>query len=306
MKQKKIVLGLLGSWLICASAAFAEFSLESPILSNYALSIQETRFSFATSGYLTEGPVRASGQPIDFSSLIKEAYLKGGFFASITGCFPGIDHCGFDVRRFSSQQISIDTILDLSSAVEVNSADIVAVAQSTIGDLGFEIIDTPGGQSVKISVVHGAMSFLRSQAEARTDNLAVKYLDHWHEKINSRSIVHRLITKYGETPFCYVSSRTWLSDENIEIYVGDGGISECLPQSFYTAVSLYPTLFETPSLGNLSMKYTAPTFADRLYVDILYNADFPIDRNLEEMKKFWSENVVNFWRAQMDGELDDR
>ena len=42
------------------------------------------------------------------------------------------------------------------------------------------------------------------------------------------------------------------------------------------------------------MKYTAPTFADRLYVDILHNADFPIDRYLEEIKNFWSENAVNF------------
>lgn len=306
MQYKRLFLGQLGGCLICASAAVAEFSLESPILDNYALSTQKSLFAFADSGEITEGPVRAPDQPIDFSSIIKEAYLKGGFFDSITGCFPKIDYCGFEARRFSSQQISIDTILDSSSSDSENNTDIVAVAQSTIGDLGFEINAAQAGQSARITIIHGGMDFLRNQAESRADNLAIQALDHWLEENSSRSLLQRLIPQNGEKPFCYVSSRTWSREETIEIYVGDDGVLKCLPQSYYTAIGLYPTLFETPSLGNLSMKYTVPTFADRLYVDILYSEDFPINHGLEEMQKFWSENAVSSWREQMEGELGDR
>lgn len=300
MKRSRTLANLVAILLLSSSPSLAEIGLNSEIVDQYALSIQSDRFSFSDSGELQAGPIRAPGQPIDFSSIIKEAYLQGGFIDSITGCFSGIDYCDFEVRRLKVRQVSIDTVIEDQQS-EIDAAKIISIAKSTIGDLGFTITQRKIGIPATITVIHGSEAFLRDKAGNRSVSLALKALDNWIDEGGNKSIIQGGWKK----PFCYLSSKDWSTSESLQIYIGSDGIDGCLPQSYFSAIGLYPTLFETPSLGNLSMRYSVPTFADRLYVSILYHHGFPIDGDQVSMARFWDENAVSVWKSEIQRELDD-
>ena len=44
------------------------------------------------------------------------------------------------------------------------------------------------------------------------------------------------------------------------------------------------------------MEYTAPTFTDWLYADVLYDGDFPILEDIDNIAEFWEKHAVHVWR----------
>jgi hypothetical protein len=306
--DKNLKMSKYGLIFSCISAlstipALADINLDNPIIDRITLEAQDDRFEFNNDGLLMTGPTRALGQPIDFSSIIKEAYIKGGFFDSITGCFPKIDYCGFEVRKFSSRAIRLKSDLGPTASSEISMIDIVTITKSSIGLLGFEISQTQDQGRANVIVTVGSTDFIRTRADENSDNLVIQSLANWSSKDSDRSFIKKLLGTSEARPFCYVSTKSWLEQERVEIYANISGVSRCLPQSYFTAVGFYPTLFETPSLGNLSMQYTAPTFADQLYVDVLYNERFPLNLTIEKMKDFWIEESAKVWRKTLENDL---
>lgn len=298
LNRKSIIAFTIGIFT-SAIPAYAEFSQESPIYDSGAFSVQQELFEFSDEGNLVNGPRRGSGQPIDYSSIIKEVYLKGGFIDSVTGCAPGIDHCGFIVRKFPSKGLDVEIV---SEELGINDDQhfqnrALDTCERTLGKLGFELDVSNNSDPASIVLISGTEEFLRNQAQQRLDSLATRAIDSWKDEKDIFWLAARLFSKGTSVPFCYVSSANWLIKSQIEIYVDVESDADCLPRAYFTAIGFYPTLFETPSIGNLSSRYTSPTFADRLYVEILYNQDFPLDLGVDAIQAYWPQNAIEAWRA---------
>jgi hypothetical protein len=282
------------SYIGISGWAFSDILKTDPTVDGYAVQIQDDIFKFDSRGVLIEGPVRGSGDPIDYSSILKEAYLKLGFFQSVLGCFDENDDCRDVSRRFNKRALHLSGSQESGVISSHDFSEISRVGQNTLGALGFDVEAVPNHDMADILIVVGSKSYLLEKMKDHKDFLGIDRLSYWGEL--------RLSDK-ADPGFCYVSEREWDSRGDIYIYFDKEGISECLPGSFLNAIGLGSTWLEIPSVTDISEQFTSATFADVLYGRLLYHESFPIEGDLSDIANFWEDFAPPKWQNLVEQDL---
>jgi|GEM_PF-6609782 len=289
--------------VLLATSANAEFLQNSPLLDQHALGLQGQRFEFSTDGGLVKGPVRGEGDPIDYSSLLKEPYIKGGFENSVFGCFPNVEYCEQVPRRYETKNLKLGVYYEAGSVSEDGFDAISAIGDKSLAELGFNVEATPDKVNANIVLVIGSLEYISQKLSERSDRFGEMAIDQLEQSRDRQSIFSNLRAKLSTPSFCYVSGKSWAERQTMFVYLTPTGIETCLSQSFMTTIGLYPTAFDIPSLLNSELGYSSATFADVLFVRLLYHDEFPEDAALKQVQQFWTENAVDVWLELLEEDM---
>lgn len=280
--------------------ALAEISKENPILDPHALEIQSEVFAFASDGSLSSGIVRSTRDPLDYSSLLKESYLKSGFELSVYRCSNGIGDCRSQPRKFPSTEVSFGLLIEEGILNNQEYETISRVGTETLAATGFSVTPIRETLEADIILVVGGDHYLASKLAKVTRQSRRKIL----KQISAREFDGPLDMIFGgslmDDAFCYVSEDKWATDSQIYIFADANGLNSCLPQAFFNAVGVGPTWLDIPSVTDISRKHSAATFSDVLFVRILYGEDFASSLGLSEARNYWQEKSSAEWRILVD------
>ncbi|KZL17209.1 hypothetical protein PsAD2_03211 [Pseudovibrio axinellae] len=298
---------MLFGLVIGANPVHAELRLNDPIVdSSYALSYQEKLFSFDKDGVLASGPTRRKGEPVDYSSILKEVYMEGGFLWTLTECYALINYCTPLLRKYKSKDLYLKVLSEQDAISAKDLGDIEKVGKDTLIPLGFKIFLAPNTMDANLVIIAGSINDLTHEMQKREDLLARTAVEKWQSDEMTPYVFNGLFLARKNTPsFCYASTKDWAKRKKIWIYVSPSGIYQCLPQALLSAIGLYPTGLDIPSITDSSQKYKYPTFADLLFAKLLYDEKFPKQGGDDAVRKFWEQNVGSVWHQLVKDQLKD-
>lgn len=273
------------------NTVYAEVHKNDPIMDSYAIDLQEQHFLFDEVGKLVGGVTRGVGEPIDYSSLLKEVYLRSGFELSLLGC----SDCNKRTRKFSTKNLTLIEDYEESFFLNQKLDDIRKIRQASLDALGFNVEVVTQPIRAKIVVVLGSKNYLLKKMSKNSDKIAIEEIEHWYKTLAEQRFLSLMKLDNSVIPFCHVSEIKWAANKQIYIYLNTSGIDDCLSQSFLAAIGLKPTPLNIPSISDNRKKYRIATFTDFLYIRLLYHSQFPSSGNSEDIIKFWGEHAKSIW-----------
>ncbi|GFE65569.1 hypothetical protein KIN_26430 [Litoreibacter roseus] len=257
------------------------------------------KFQFEDNGELISGPVRARGEPIDYSELLDVELLKSGFLDSIYSCVEGIHYCDQTIFRQSSKSlplkvISEDGIFDLDAAELVHEAIL-----RTLATLGFEVPAEADENKSRITLYIGSIDYLQDKTKAQSDRYGFEHFERL-QKNRPISLVGQLLDRFQiEEPddyrSCYVSTRERAELDRITIYLEPNDLDICLAHSLMYSLGFGATGANLPTVTNVSGRFQAATLLDFMFVEWLYDEEFPTSSGIVPIKEFLehSQSSVN-------------
>lgn len=278
-----------------AQIAFAQISLESPILDRYAIELQSNEFKFDENGRLSSGLIRSLEDPIDYSSLLKASYLKSGFDLSVFRCSNGIGDCREVARKFPSTNLSFGLLVEDDFLTHDDYETLSNVGQVTLAATGFEVTPVHDTLEADIVLTVGSNPFLAKKLASITGQSRREIL----KQIDAHEFEGPLDMIFSGSinaeAFCYVSEAKWERDQQIFVFSSQDGLAKCLPQAMFNAIGIGPTWLDIPSITDISKDYSAATFSDVLFVRILYHPDIPDSVSLETAGEYWQQKSKSQW-----------
>ncbi|WP_139226430.1 hypothetical protein [Pseudovibrio ascidiaceicola] len=281
--------------------------MSDPIVdSNYALPHQQKLFSFDKNGILVAGPIRRKGEPIDYSSILKKVYMEDGFLWTLTACYEAIDYCETPFRRYRNRDLYLEMLSEQDVISTRDLGGIEEVGKDTLIPLGFKIFMAPNTSDTNLVIITGSTNYLTHEMQRREDLLAKTAVEKWQSDELTPALFDGLFLARKNTPsFCYASTKDWATRKKVWIYVSPSGIYQCLPQALLSAIGLYPTGLDIPSITDRSQKYKYPTFADLLFSKLLYDKNFPKEGDKDAVRRFWEQNVDSVWHQLVKEQMKD-
>ena len=285
--------------LVCsflAQVAHAQLSLESPILDPYAIKLQSNEFKFDENGKLSSGLVRSLEDPVDYSSLLSASYLKSGFDLSVFQCSNGIGECRTEARRFPSTQLSFGLLIEENSLADDDFESISFSGKETLAATGFAVMPIHETLEADIVLTVGSNRFLSRKLATISGQPRNEILKQIEDSEFEGPLDMIFSGSINKGSFCYVSEEKWERAQQIYVYSNQEGLAECLPQAMFNAIGLGPTWLDIPSATDISKDYSVATFADALFVRVLYHPNFPISASLNEANDFWQQVSKSEWQ----------
>lgn len=274
-----LVVSLALTFFLWGSASPSEtvldIKLSDPKLDAAEVERQQADFSFDQSGSLTRGPIRAINDPIDYSSILKSDVLLGAFEASLFNCIEGIRYCHRDIYRLSDETFALKVNFETGHLEPIHFEKMIRVFENTLGAIGFNLRAESDSEKANLFVYVGSESFLTRHLENNSDAYGLAQIS---ESANLN-------------PICYVSTRNRDKLGVTAIYLTSDNLENCLPKSALISIGLNEISGEVPSVLNIDSTYRGATFADYLFVKMLYDKKLNIQKDLLSVRKIWHNNV---------------
>lgn len=277
---------------LSTNTVYAAINKSDPIMDAYAIDLQAEHFSFNKDGNLVGGPIREVGEPVDYSSLLKEIYLRSGFELTLLGC----NDCNKRARKFSTKNLTLFEDYEENFFLQQKLDDTKKIKQASLDLLGFNIDTVTNPSNAKLVIVLGSKNYLLKKMTANSDKFAIEEINLWYKTLGEQRFLWLMYLDKSVIPFCYVSEKKWATDKQIYIYLNTSGIDDCLSQSFLAAIGLKPTWLNIPSITDVRKEYKVATFADVLYSRLLYHDEFPSNGDLAGVIKFWKKHAISTWQ----------
>lgn len=293
-KRRFVVFAVFVANILSTSTAmFADINLENPIIDQYAVARQAEHFQFSEDGDLVGGPIRAMSEPIDYSSLIKEIYLRRSFEQSVLRCFEGILYCDDGgAFRWPSKSQSLKVFEERGTMAREDFDALSETLRIGLAATGISVSAEANVNNANLVLEIGSLPYLEREMKDQSDRYGLNALAEIGAIVSDMSIAEFL--KYlalPEKPFCYTSTKDRRSKGQVRIYLNKPGLESCLPNALMIFVGLNATGFDLPSVTDRRLGYKASTLGDILFARLLYHEEFPVDGSKEEIEQFWIKNA---------------
>lgn len=292
----KITFGRVLSFLLAlaqlAGVAFAEplYTNRAQFDSQYLREYQKL-FEFNSVGELSSGPV--SGQGVDYTPLLSDHILLSYFENLIFGCLEGIRYCPRPIFRW--EELSFSLSLQLLGEEGVHPRDrlgwenlVNEFMEKFSNEIYFE--DRNEGEqsgTVQIAFVVGSEDLLEDELRETQDDYGLGSLRVYREGLN----VSFLSFFERKPPFCYVSTKDASLKGGVSIYTNEIFENDCLSTSLSIAIGLSDISWWFPSVTSHPQRTQKPSYADILFIKMLYHPKFPVHGGVVEVRNFWNQNV---------------
>jgi hypothetical protein len=262
--------------------ASGQTSLRADLFDETRLSESGRYFQFS----IDDGPRRGIGQPVDFSELLKSDLLLYLFTQSLFNCLEGVRHCERERFRVSVERLPLKIFFERGELVESDFDVISNVLESTMGIAGFSIPPEHDPEDANIILVIGSVSYLTSKVMDADDPYGVLFFEQAARAEREDSASPQLEGRATET--CYVATIDRELHQRVSIYLQGDELESCLPRSLMVVLGLNETNTGLPTVTDRTRGYTTLTFADQLFLKMLYSEDFPVNSGVEPIRDFWN------------------
>ncbi|UWQ10171.1 hypothetical protein K3X41_09530 [Aliiroseovarius crassostreae] len=295
-----------GILMFNAGAVRSEVDLKNPIIDLAAVERQSAHFQFSEEGELIGGPIRAVGEPIDYSSLITQGYLRSAFVFSLLTCFEELQYCDEGVFRWPSKSQSMKVFEERGTMTHEDYETLSKTLRYSLAAIGIGIAAEADVNKASLVVHIGRFPYLRKTLRDKSDKFGLQALDDigaYDSDMSVPELLKYLI--FEEQPFCYTSTKERKTKGQVTIYLNKEGLETCFANALMAYAGLNPSGFDLPSVSDMRLKYKASTLGDVLFARLLYHEDFPVDGSEEEIEQFWMKHA-NRIRTDLLHELDLR
>ncbi|MDW3183934.1 hypothetical protein [Roseobacter sp.] len=286
---------LIAAYVFCPTASFGQATAFDPLFADLQNTETTQLFEFSRNGQIIDGPRAARGEPIDVSYLYRKDVLGAIFTRSVLSCLEGIRYCDAIPRRWPTKDLSIKVVAE-KGTFGIDEANTISDAlYFTLGQLGFAVPSEPNIEKAHIVIYAGSFEYLLQKTKQLSDNYGVDYYREWKTERDGRFSRDDYYEVSRPAGACYVSTKDFVSAEQIVIFLRPADLTKCLPISLMEIAGFgivrggYPTLIDDET------SYKAATFADRLFAAMLYHSKFPDEPNEQALLSFWATEVDSIY-----------
>jgi hypothetical protein len=250
------------------NAAAEVFKLEAVKDKSWAL------FEVSPDGTIIDGPRRASGEPIDYSSIITTDALAELFEQSIMGCIEGVRYCVQVPFKLQSKRLTF-SISSKSEKSELKKL-LNQIFKETIGLAGFVATSEESDDVHSVQIFVGDISYLIKSAKEIDDSYGVEFF----ELFESSSKMSNLFDP------CYLSTKYRVSNRTY-VLIAENYFSVCLPRLLFETIGINETATYLPTVSSINSDYLVATLADLSFVEALYGGDFVFRRSSGQVAEYY-------------------
>ncbi|WP_299859120.1 hypothetical protein [uncultured Roseobacter sp.] len=285
--------------LLLPKVGFANGVSIDPVFMDFQNAKMIQLFEFSGSGQVVDGPRAARGEPIDVSHLYRKDVLGGIFMRSVLSCLEGIRYCDAIPRRWPTKDLSIKVVAE-KGTFGIDEANTISDAlYFTLGQLGFAVPSERNVEAAHIVIYAGSFEYLSQKTKQLSDDYGFDYYSEWkteHDGQFSRDDYYEVSRPSGA---CYVSTKDFVSAEQIAIFLRPADLTKCLPISLMEVAGFGIVRGGYPTLIDEEASYKAATFADRLFAAMLYHPNFPAKPSEQALLDFWKKNIDVVYKENM-------
>ncbi|CAN0472830.1 unnamed protein product, partial [Hapterophycus canaliculatus] len=196
-----------------------------------------------------------------------------------------VRHCERERFRVSDDRLPIKIFAEQGVLVE-NDFDVLSnVLENTMGIAGFSIPAEHDPEDASIILVVGSVPYLTSKVIDAGDPYGVEFFERTARLERENSTSSHLEGRETET--CYVSTIDREPHQRVSIYLQGDELESCLPRSLMVVLGLNETNTGLPTVTDRTGGHTTLTFADQLFLKMLYFENFPVNSGVEPIRDFW-------------------
>ncbi len=265
--------------------------VDSTQLDNDRVAQYQDYYGVTGEGKITEGYIRAPGDPIDYSPLLNDRTLRSFTVQTLMGCDPVVHYCDDEIYRWSRDPILIKLFYERQYLNEGNVDQFDEPIEYVLGATGIQPNLTAETSEASLIVYVGSTEYLWTKARASYDPKAIIFFELHAEKQRDQGLMARLLNDDTQGAACYTSNQDRAKKRLSRIYLTPSGLSVCFSSALLEMLDLYQTDLGMPSVTDASRSFNGLTHFDYFVFRLLEEASHPIKRDAEAIEKAWDHGA---------------
>ena len=255
------------------------------------------RFVFFADGSILDGPKRGSNEPVDYSELLTDNEITAVFLQSVFDCWIFRRECTQPYFRWNTKNLPIKVFMEKGALESSEIASIEKILKSGLWAAEFTTPPTTDVEKSAIVFYSGGIDFLKDKAIRLGDRHAVEHF----ETLDPDYLTWDTLAtekEYSEGASCFVSTEYRATIGRVYVFFHPDDLEYCLPKQLWDVIGLNETPGYFPTITGRGNNFSVPTLADLVFVRALYDDNFPIEGNEDQVRAFFASYLLNH---PMDG-----